>query len=142
MTVDGSGWSGEGDFTQAVIEALRGLEEVAAVRVEDSPASRSDAGFAFLSNEIFVTFAMRPRAVRGKWLGLVPVTRTELAPAMDLEGLAAALGGIEGIGEPDYRDEGMMQYLRAERVKAAWQSKGIKLVEMVRIYRAGATRRE
>ena len=106
------------------------------MRVEDSPASHDDAGFAFLSNEIYVGFAARAESYTAKWLGVIPVTRTRHVPALDLRALAARLAAVEGVGEPDFQDEGMLQYLKAERVKAPWQTKGIKVVEMVRIYQA------
>ena len=51
-------------------------------------------------------------------------------------------GGDPDIGAPDYGDEGMLQYLRAERIIPPYQTKGYKLVEMVRIYEVGTPRRE
>ena len=41
------------------------------------------------------------------------------------------------IGAPDYADAGMLQYLRAERVVPPYQTRGYKLVELVRVYDAG-----
>jgi hypothetical protein len=38
------------------------------------------------------------------------------------------------IGAPDYGDVGLLQYLRAERIVPPFQTRGYKLVEMVRIY--------
>ena len=49
--------------------------------------------------------------------------------------------GIEGVGAPDYGDEGMLQYLRAERIIPPYQTRGYKLVEMVRVYEVGTARR-
>jgi hypothetical protein len=132
--VETSTWSGDGDFTKVLVEALSGLDDVALVRVEDSPASRSDTGFAFLSNEVYVGFAGRTESVRHRLLGFIPVTRALVVPALDLEGLAQRLADVESVGAPDVRDEGMLQYLKAERVAAPWQTKGIKVVEMVRVY--------
>lgn len=134
--IDAAKWSGDGDFTRALVDVLGACEEVVRVRVEDSPASHDDAGYAFLSNEIYVDFTPRAEAYTVKWLGVIPVARTRQVPALDLRALAARLAGVEGVGEPDYQDEGMLQYLRAERVKAPWQTKGIKVVELVRIYQA------
>jgi hypothetical protein len=54
-----------------------------------------------------------------------------------MAGLERVLAGIPGIGEPDYFDENMLQYLRAERIIAPYQTRGYKLVELVRIYEAG-----
>ena len=61
---------------------------------------------------------------------------------MTLSGLEAALAGIAEVGAPDYGDEGMLQYLRAERIMPPYQTKGYKLVEMVRIYEVGTPRRD
>ena len=74
-------WSGDGDFTRVLADAIAGLDEVSIVRVEDSPASRTDTGYAFLSNEIHVGFAGRAEQVPGRWLGVIPVTRTRDVPA-------------------------------------------------------------
>ena len=49
---------------------------------------------------------------------------------------------IADIGSPDYGDEGMLQYLRAERIVPPYQTRGYKIVELVRIYEAGTPRRE
>jgi hypothetical protein len=53
---------------------------------------------------------------------------------MTVSGLEAALASVTGIGAPDYSDDKMLQYLRAERVVPPYQTKGYKLVELVRIY--------
>jgi hypothetical protein len=137
MTIDTEKWSGDGEFTRQLLDALVTIDGIAAVRVEDSPASRNDTGFAFLSNEVFVTFATRAEPFTARVLGVVPVTRVREVPVLGIAGLAGRLGTTGGIGTPDYQDEGMLQYLRAERVVAPWQTKGIKVVEMVRIYEAG-----
>ena len=138
MDVDTGGWSGEGDFTQALLDALRRLPDIAAVRVEDAPASRAESGYAFLSNEVYVRFAERERVERTRWLGLVPRTRRVREPAQTIGGLAAALAGLEAIGPADYADDGMIQYLKARRIIPPYQTRGYKLVEMVRVYQAGA----
>ena len=50
---------------------------------------------------------------------------------MTIAGLEAALAGIDGVGPPDYGDEGMLQYLRAERIIPPYQTQRItKLVEI------------
>ena len=51
-----SAWSGEGRFTQLLIERLRDVAGVHFVRVEDAPATRSEADYNFISNELFVAF--------------------------------------------------------------------------------------
>jgi len=126
MEVDRSGWSGDGAFTQLLIDALGDVEAIRHLRVEDAPATRVDALVSFISNELFVTFACH---------GLLRGRR----PRMTLPGLELWLAGKAGIGEPDYADADMLQYLRTERIVPPYQTKGYKLVELVRIYRAGAT---
>jgi hypothetical protein len=54
--------------------------------------------------------------------------------ALDLAGLERTLGSIDDIGAPDYADDGMLQYLRTERIVPPYQTRGYKLVELVRIY--------
>jgi len=134
VDLDTSKWSSDGDFTHVLVDALSSLDGIAAIRVEDSPASRNDTGYAFLSNEIYVTFDTVSVPRRARLLGVLPVTRRRRVPAGTLVGLASRLASTDGVGEPDYQDDGMLQYLRAERVAAPWQTKGIKVVEMVRVY--------
>lgn len=136
-TIESAGWSGDGDFTRLLVEVLSAMDEVAEVRVEDSPASRNDAGFAFLSNEVYVRALARPVRRREPWLGVLSREIVSEEPAITLEALATRLAAAEGVGEPDYQDEGMLQYLRTERIVAPWQTKGVKLVELVRVYAAG-----
>lgn len=121
MNLDGSGWSGEGTFTKLLIDALRGLPVVEALRVEDAPASRADTGFSFISNELYVSFVS-----------------ASLENRMTLGGLEIALADIPDIGAPDYSDEGMLQYLRTERILQPYQTRSYKLIELVRVYEAGA----
>ena len=61
MHVDSEGWSGDGAFTQSVVELLRTIDRVVAMKVEDAPATRSEADYNFIANEIFVTFATAER---------------------------------------------------------------------------------
>jgi hypothetical protein len=139
--LDTSAWSGEGTFTQFLIDQLREVTGVRSVRVEDAPATRSDADYNFISNELYVGFATIERKERIKRFGLLPGVRTVAEKAMTMQGLEAALAGIDGVGPPDYGDEGMLQYLRAERIIPPYQTRGYKLVEMVRIYEIGTLRR-
>ena len=141
MEVDASGWSGEGEFTKRLIDALEALGVVNHVKVEDAPASRADAGFSFISNELFVIFASTERIVRSHRLGFIPRSTVVREKAMSLEGLETALAGVDDVGGPDYSDEGMLRYLRTERVIPAYQTRGYKLIELVRVYEAGAVRR-
>lgn len=134
MNLDTARWSGDGTFTQLLIAALQQIAEVAGVRVEDAPASRAETGYNFIANEVFVTFAAGTVREPSRWFGVVPVTKKRPVLLLDLAGLGARLAGTPGIGEPDYTDEGLIQYLRTERVVAPYQRKGIKVIEMVRIY--------
>jgi len=139
--LDTSAWSGEGTFTQLLMERLRDVAGVNFVRVEDAPATRSDADYNFISNEIYVGFDTVQRHERIRRFGLLPGVRTITDKAMTLQGLEASLAAIEGVGAPDYGDDGMLQYLRAERIIPPYQTRGYKLVEMVRIYEVGTPRR-
>jgi hypothetical protein len=138
MNVDTSKWSGDGTFTQLLVERLQQLDAIAFLRVEDAPASRADALYNFISNEIFVAFATRLRAERIRRFGVVPVTRQVPDKVMTVDGLEKALTGLPDIGEPDYADDNMLQYLRTERIVPPYQTRGYKLVELVRIYEAGS----
>jgi len=140
--LDTSAWTGEGTFTQLVVDRLREVEAIRLVRVENAPATRSDADYNFISNEVYVAFATVERDERIKRFGLLPASRTVSEKSMTLGGLEAALAGIAEIGAPDYSDEGMLQYLRAERIVPPYQTKGYKLVEMLRIYEVGTPRRD
>ena len=141
LELETSAWSGEGTFTQVLIDRLGELPGVRSVRVEDAPATRSDADYNFISNELYVGFDTIERREPIRRFGLLPGVRTVSEKAMTLGGLEAALTGIDGVGAPDYGDEGMLQYLRAERIIPPYQTRGYKLVEMVRIYEAGTPRR-
>ena len=141
LELETSAWSGEGTFTQFLIERLGDVTGVRFLRVEDAPATRSDADYNFISNELYVGFDTVERQERITRFGVLPGVRTVTDKAMTLQGLEAALTGIDGVGAPDYGDEGMLQYLRAERIIPPYQTRGYKLVEMVRIYEVGTARR-
>jgi hypothetical protein len=123
MEFDAAAWSGEGTFTQALLDVLRSHVAVAFLRVEDAPASRADSAFSFISNEIYVGFA-------------------ESHAKGAIAALADALELVPAIGAPDYADEHMLQYLRTERIVPAYQTRGFKLIEMVRIYELGTPPRD
>jgi hypothetical protein len=142
MELDTTNWSGEGAFTQALLDVLGTVEQVALLRVEDATSSRSDVEFNFISNELFVQFGTRERRVRAKMLGIIPVTRTVTEPVMTVTDLERAMCEMDGVGPPDYADDGMLQYLRTERIVPPYQTRGYKLVELVRIYEAGSESRE
>ena len=140
--LDRSGWSGEGTFTQLLLDRLQEIAAIRFVRVEDAPATRSDADYNFISNELFVGFATVERREPIKRFGFIPSSRPIAAKALTLAGLEAALTAVPGVGAPDYGDAGMLQYLRAERISPPYQTRGYKLVELVRIYEVGSPRRE
>jgi hypothetical protein len=141
MQADTSGWSGEGTFTALLLERLEDVPGIVSVRVEDAPASRSEADYNFISNEVFVAFASVERLERIKRFGFLPGSRTVASKAMTMTGLEAALAATADIGAPDYSDDGMLQYLRTERIVPPYQTRGYKLVELVRVYEHGAAPR-
>ncbi len=142
MEVDTSKWSGEGTFTQVLVNHLQALEAIVFIRVEDAPASRSEADYNFMSNEIFVAFATRARRERTRRFGILPAVRVISDPIMTMAGLEERLAAIPDVGAPDYSDAVMLQYLRAERVVPPYQTRGYKLVELVRIYEVGTSSAE
>lgn len=73
--------------------------------------------------------------------GLLLTTRTVTDKAMTVSALEQALSAIPDIGAPDYADEGMLQHLKTERIIPPYQTRGYKLVELVRVYEGGASRR-
>jgi hypothetical protein len=140
--VDLGAWSGEGEFTQVLIDHLRTLDGIAFIRVEDAPASRSEADYNFISNEVFVSFATVMERERGRMFGIIPTVRAVERKAMTIADLERALAAAAAIGAPDYEDAAMLQYLRTERIIPPYQTRGYKLVELVRIYESGTPRRE
>ena len=141
MNVDTSKWSGEGTFTHVLLDHLRQLDAVALIRVEDAPASRSEADYNFISNEIYVVFATSERTEPVRRFGFLPGRKTVAEKAMTLASLDAALTAMAEVGAPDFCDQGMIQYLRTERIVPPYQTRGYKLVELVRVYEAGAVSR-
>ena len=139
MEIDISRWSGEGTFTHTLVELLKTLDGISFVRVEDAPATRSEADYNFISNEVYVAFATRTRRERVTRLGFLPGSREVSEKAMTLQGLECALEAAPGVGAPDFADEGMIQYLRSERIVPPYQTRGYKLVELVRVYEIGTT---
>jgi hypothetical protein len=138
MHVDTSKWSGEGTFTQVIIERLRDMGELSALRVEDAPASRSEADYNFISNEIFVVFSTADRVEPVRRFGFLPGRRVVTEKAMTVADLERTLTDMPDIGAPDYSDDNMLQYLRTERIVPPYQTRGYKLVELVRIYEASS----
>jgi hypothetical protein len=87
-----------------------------------------------MSNEIFVVFDTGTRAEPTRRFGLFPSTRAVPYKKMTIADLEARLAAMPDIGSPDYSDDEMLQYLRTERIIPPYQTKGYKLVELVRIY--------
>ena len=141
MEVDTSKWSGEGAFTQRLIDWLARLDGLTLVRVEDAPASRSEADYNFISNEVFVAFETAVKSEPVRRLGLFPGSRKVGYRKLGVAGLENLLTDDPEMGPPDYSDEGMLQYLRTERIIPPYQTRGYKLVELVRLYDANAPRR-
>ena len=139
--IDSSKWSGEGSFTQKLVDWCMSQSAVSFIRVEDAPSSRSDVEYNFISNEIFVRFQTHERVKQGWLWKFVPFRSTVAEKLMTLEQLESKLVGEDEIGAPDYADDGMIQYLHAERVIPPYQTKGYKLVELVRIYEVGTSSR-
>jgi hypothetical protein len=138
MDLDKQNWSGEGTFTSALLDRLQQIGQIRLIRVEDAPASRSEAEYNFVSNEIFVVFAARPRPTPRRLFGLLPPARPVPEKAMTLGLLEATLATMPDIGAPDYSDDSMLQFLRTERIVPPYQTRGYKLVELVRVYEAPA----
>ncbi len=141
MDIDRERWSGEGDFTEQLLAWLAERDEILFVRVEDAEASRAEVDYNFISNEIYLRFRTRERQERGRLWGVIPIRRTVPEKMMTLEALETALAEEPELGEPDYADEGMIQYLHTQRVIPPYQTRGYKLIELVRIYEAGAAPR-
>src|SRR5690349_17082930 len=103
--VDLSKWSGEGTFTQTLVERLKAIEGVTLIRVEDAPASRSEADYNFMSNEIFVVFETGTRREPTRRFGVFPATRDVAYKKMTVVDLEQRLASIPDVGSPDYADE-------------------------------------
>ncbi len=135
MDVDATKWSGEGTFTATLLDQLKTLPSIDFIRVEDAPASHTEANYSFISNEVYVRFRLERVTAAVRVLGILPTRRSVWKPVMTLEGLERDLAAVAQIGAPDYSDEAMLQYLKAERVIPPYQTRGYKMVELVRIYR-------
>ena len=135
MDVDATKWSGEGAFTATLLDHLKGFASIDFIRVEDAPSAHTEAHYNFISNEVYVRFRTKPAAESRRWLGVVPITRQVEQPVMTLQDLEGMLATLEPVGPPDYADEAMLQYLKTERIVPPYQTRGYKVVELVRIYR-------
>ncbi len=135
MDVDATKWSGEGSFTAALVDHLKAVAAIDFIRVEDAPASHVEANYSFISNEVYVRFRLARTEAEARLLGILPLRRSVWKPMMTLEELERELAAMAQIGAPDYSDEAMLQYLKTERVIPPYQTRGYKMVELVRIYR-------
>ena len=142
MDIDREQWSGEGDFTEQLLAWLAERDDIVFLRVEDAVATRAEVDYNFISNEIYVGFRTRDRQERRRLWGIIPVRRTVAEKVTTMEALETALAGDPELGAPDYADEGMIQYLYTQRVIPPYQTRGYKLIELVRIYEAGAAPRD
>jgi hypothetical protein len=138
MDIDREQWSGEGDFTEHLLAWLAERHDIVFLRVEDAVAARAEVDYNFISNEIYVGFRTRDRQERRRLWGVVPVRRTVAEKVTTMEALETALADDPELGAPDYADEAMIQYLHTQRVIPPYQTRGYKLIELVRIYEAGA----
>lgn len=136
--MDATKWSGEGTFTATLIEQLKTVPSIEFIRVEDAPASHTEANYSFISNEVYLRFRLERATAPVRLLGILPTRRSVWKPMMTLEELERGLTAMARIGAPDYSDEAMLQYLRTERVIPPYQTRGYKMVELVRIYRLSA----
>ena len=67
----------------------------------------------------------------------VDTSRWSHESSVTLEDFETILTSESDIGAPDVVGAGMLQYLRTERIVPAYQTRGYKLVELIRIYIAG-----
>jgi hypothetical protein len=139
VDVDATRWSGEGTFTTTLVDHLKTFPSIEFIRVEDAPAAHTEANYSFISNEVYVRFRAERTSEAARWLGIVPVRRASWKPAMTLADLEGMLATLEHVGPPDYADEAMLQYLKTERIIPPYQTRGYKVVELVRIYRLTET---
>lgn len=136
MLLDTRGWSGDGEFTQMLLDVLKAMPQVAFLRVEDAPATRAEVGYNFISNEFYVGFEVRQQTKSVGGFRFLTGRQSVPMREMTLDGLVTTLTTL--VGPPDYSDENMLQYLRTKRIVQPYQTKGCKHVELVRIYEAVA----
>jgi hypothetical protein len=83
---------------------------------------------------VYVEFDVQNREEKTTRFGFLHVTKVVAEKTLTLAGLEALLTAMSDIGAPDYSDDGLLQYLKTERVIPPYQTRGYKLVELVRIY--------
>src|SRR5262245_36094368 len=95
--LDTAKWSGDGEFTQRVIDAVKDFGSVALLRVEDAPSTRAESGYLFISNELFVGFAVQEK----RRFGPIP-WGVSSKPSMTFAEFQDVLERADGIGQADY----------------------------------------
>ena len=135
--IDKERWSGEGEFTQDLLDWLVTHPNITFLRVEDASSTRNDVDYNFISNEVFLGFRTCERIEWHRFWGFIPFRRAIAEPAMAIKHLEPVLAELSEFGPADYADEEMIQYLRTTRVIPPYQTKGYKLIELVRIYEVG-----
>ena len=133
-SIETAEWSGEGTFSLSLVDALRSIDDVGLLRVADAQAPRLDVGYQYIGNEIYVGLRTQAVQTRIRRFGFWPTTVVVDKNCMSLTDLGRLLSESPAVGEADYIDDGMMQYLRTERIIPPYQTRGYKLVELVRIY--------
>ena len=141
MDVERERWSGEGDFTEQLLAWLAEQDDIVFLRVEDAVATRAEVDYNFISNEIYVRFRTRERQERRRLWGVIPVRRTVAEKAMTMQSSRPPWPTTRSWVSRDYADEGMIQYLHTQRVIPPYQTRGYKLIELVRIYEVDAAPR-
>ncbi len=139
--VDYEQWSGEGEFTLTLIDWLVSRDAIGFIRVEDAASTRNDVEYNFISNEVFVRFRTVDRVAHTRLWGIFPRRRVVSEPTMTLDELDTVLTDDDAIASPDYADEGMIQFLHTQRIVPPYQTRGYKLVELVRLYEVGTPSR-
>lgn len=138
IDVDRTGWSGDGEFTGRVLARLHALPSIRHLRVEDAPSSREEPGYLFISNEVFVSLRA---STAGRWWWPFGTSSVDVPPSAGLDTVRAWLEADADLGPPDFADAGLLQYLRTQRIIPPYQTRGYKLVEMVRVYLADSAPR-
>ena len=141
LHVDREQWSGEGEFTQTLIDWLVAHDAIVLVKVEDAASTRNDVEYNFISNEVFVRFRTVERVEHTRLWGVFPRRRVVSEPTMTIDQLDSKLTDDDAIASPDYADEGMIQFLHTERIVPPYQTRGYKLIELVRLYEVGTPSR-
>src|SRR5918996_56674 len=77
-----------------MLEELQRVADIEFIRVEDAPASHTEAHYSFISNEVYVRFRSEQVDAPGRLLGVLPVRRRLVRPVMTLDELERQLTGM------------------------------------------------